>query len=630
MDHGRLAERRSISSPTRLRDIADKHGGAALGALVSPHSTLEEMALAARLVRGLGSDNIDFRLRQTDFRGDGQGAGIPWLGLPVAELNTLGSRAGRRQLPAQGSPADRAAAAAGGEEGRAGVDAACGGRRLAAAASRMRSSPHRRCCRPRWPRSWSRPPAAPAQPVPAALAGIEPVGPRRRRSPRASPRASARRSCSATSPSSIPDASQLLALAQALAGITGATLGCLTEAANSVGGYVAGALPQSGGLDARAMLDDPRRAYVVLHAEPAFDCANPVAARAALDEAEFVAVLSPFRHGAEYADVLLPIGPFTETAGTFVNCEGRAQRFNGVVTPLGRHASRVEGAARAGVAAGFAGLRLRDDRRGPRDACRSTDADIAARLGNGTRVAIATPRGAPGGLERVADVPIHFADPLARRAPALQETADAAPPRARMNAAMLQQLGVAAGDAGPGPAGPRRGRADGGGGRRGARRRRPHRGGASVDVRARRPVRPDRDEVAAGSMMDTRRRIARRPVLRPRVARGVDAAEDRRDRDPADPRRRVPHARRAQDHRLDAGAHRPESRRPVRPAAAVRRRLQADLQGNRRPVGREPLPVLHRADAGAGARAGRVGGRFRSATRWCCRTSTPGCCTCSR
>ncbi len=74
------------------------------------------------------------------------------------------------------------------------------------------------------------------------------------------------------------------------------------------------------------MLADPRQAYLLLGAEPEFDCANPVAARAALDEAEFVAVLSPFRHGMQYADALLPIGPFTETAGTFVNCEGRVQR----------------------------------------------------------------------------------------------------------------------------------------------------------------------------------------------------------------------------------------------------------------------------------------------------------------
>lgn len=119
-----------------------------------------------------------------------------------------------------------------------------------------------------------------------------------------------------------------------LADITGAKLGCLTEAANSVGGYLAGAFPQSGGLDAQAMLNDPRKAYLVLHAEPELDCANPVAARAALANADFVAVLSPFRHGLDYASVLLPIAPFTETTGTFVSCEGRVQRFNAVVRPL--------------------------------------------------------------------------------------------------------------------------------------------------------------------------------------------------------------------------------------------------------------------------------------------------------
>ena len=73
------------------------------------------------------------------------------------------------------------------------------------------------------------------------------------------------------------------------------------------------------------MLADARKAYLLLGAEPEFDCANPVAARAALEKADFVVVLSPFQHGTPYADVLLPIAPFTETAGTFVNCEGRAQ-----------------------------------------------------------------------------------------------------------------------------------------------------------------------------------------------------------------------------------------------------------------------------------------------------------------
>src|SRR4029450_8318296 len=72
-----------------LRESVAKHGAEALGMLVSPHSTLEEMALAAKLVRGLGSDNIDFRLRQTDFAGDGHRSGVPWPGMPVADLNAL-------------------------------------------------------------------------------------------------------------------------------------------------------------------------------------------------------------------------------------------------------------------------------------------------------------------------------------------------------------------------------------------------------------------------------------------------------------------------------------------------------------------------------------------------------------
>ena len=72
----------------RLRSVVERHGAGALGTLVSPHATLEEMALAARLTRALGSEHIDFRLRQTDFRGDGQSAGIPWLGMPIADLET--------------------------------------------------------------------------------------------------------------------------------------------------------------------------------------------------------------------------------------------------------------------------------------------------------------------------------------------------------------------------------------------------------------------------------------------------------------------------------------------------------------------------------------------------------------
>ena len=242
------------------------------------------------------------------------------------------------------------------------------------------------------------------------------------------------------------EASQLYALAQMLAELTGATLGCLMEAANSVGGYVAEALPRAGGMNARAMLAEPRKAYIVLGAEPEFDCAHPVAARAALEAADFVVVLSPFKHGTPYADVLLPVGPFTETAGTFVSCEGRVQRWSGVVKPFGAARPAWKVLRVLGSLLGLPGFELEsiDD---VRTRFLPRDDELRAKLGNRTEIAIAAPVTAGKGFERVADVPIYFADPLVRRAPSLQQTADAKPPRARMNAITMQQIGVAEGAA---------------------------------------------------------------------------------------------------------------------------------------------------------------------------------------
>jgi NADH-quinone oxidoreductase subunit G len=238
-----------------------------------------------------------------------------------------------------------------------------------------------------------------------------------------------------------PDASQLFALAQALADIVGAKLGCLGEAANSVGGYAADASPQTeDGLNANSMFAEPRKAYLLLNVEPEFDCANPVAARAALDSADFVVVLSPFRHGLEYADAILPVGPFTETAGTFVNCEGRPQPFNGVVKPFAESRPAWKVLRVLGSTLGLQGFNFEsiDDVR----TLLPTAADVQANLANDTRVEIAKPAARAAGLERVADVPIHFADPLVRRSPPLQLTADAKPPVARMSAQTLSQIGI--------------------------------------------------------------------------------------------------------------------------------------------------------------------------------------------
>jgi len=426
-----------------LRDATTRHGGAALGTLASAHSTLEELALAARLTRGLGSDSIDFRLRQSDFRGDGQGAGIPWLGLPIAEIGALQRVLVVGSLLRKDHPliAQRLRQAA--KKGTAvSLLHSVADDPLFPLAHTLVAAPSL------LPRALAEvvvaAARAAAKPVPAALDGIEPTA--AAQAIAASLAGGERKAILlGNQAEQHPEASQLYALAAALAGITGATLGCLGEAANSVGGHVAGALPQSGGLAAQAMLTDPRRAYLLLHAEPALDCANPVAARAALDQADFVVVLSPFRHGAEYADALLPVSPFTETAGTFVNCEGRVQRFNGVVKPLGDTRPAWKVLRVLGSLLGLPEFEFEtiDDARA---AVPVRDADIAAKLANGTRVALAKPAAGVQGFERLADVPVYSADPLARRAASLQQTADAAPPRARMSAQMLQQLGVADGE----------------------------------------------------------------------------------------------------------------------------------------------------------------------------------------
>jgi NADH-quinone oxidoreductase subunit G len=427
----------------RLRAVVDKHGAGSLGTLVSPHATLEEMALAARLTRALGSEHVDFRLRQADFRGDIHGTGIPWLGMPIADLQT------RKRVLVIGSFLRK--------------DHPLAAHRLRQAARKgaeisllhpVADDSHIKLAH-----SYIAPPSklplalaeivvaasrAADKAVPEALAGMEPPA-----------AATAIAASLATGDNKAillgnlaeqhVEASQLLALAHALAEIVGATVGCLTEAANSVGGYAVGALPHaaSSGMNARAMIADPRKAYLVLGVEPEFDCANPVATRNALEKAEFVVVMSPFHYGAQYADALLPVSPFTETAGTFVNCEGRVQSFAGTVPPLGETRPAWKVLRVLGSMLGLAGFEFEsiDDVR----AWLPSEADIAARLSNATQVAIAKPSVAANGLERVADVPIYFADPLARRAPALQQTIDAKPPKARMNALTLAQIGAAEG-----------------------------------------------------------------------------------------------------------------------------------------------------------------------------------------
>ncbi|HLX02099.1 MAG TPA: molybdopterin-dependent oxidoreductase, partial [Trinickia sp.] len=232
---------------------------------------------------------------------------------------------------------------------------------------------------------------------------------------------------------------------------TGATLGFATEAANTVGAHVAGALPGESGLNAREVFEQPRKGYLLLNVEPEFDTANPAQALAALNQAEMVVMLSAFKHGTDYADVLLPIAPFTETAGAFVNAEGTVQSFNGVVRPLGETRPAWKVLRVLGGLLGLPGFEY-DTAEEVRTAALG-EGEIAARLSNRTNAAVArangaAPKAAEGKFERIADVPIYHADPLVRRAPSLHLTAAARAANAiGLPAALFDKLALKDGDA---------------------------------------------------------------------------------------------------------------------------------------------------------------------------------------
>ena len=240
-----------------------------------------------------------------------------------------------------------------------------------------------------------------------------------------------------------PDASQIAAQAQVLADASQATLGFLTSGANTVGAYLAGATAQNDGLSAQEMINDSLAAYIVLHTEPKFDMDNGLAAEAALTKSFSVALTSYKSAAQSWARVMLPVAPFTETSGTYVNAEGRAQSFKGVVPAYAQSRPAWKVLRVLGNL-----LSLNDFDYESSEAIREKvlACNITAKLNNKITAEPQALTVAPAtGLERVAEVSIYRSDAIVRRAESLQETDISQTPRALMNSQTLAALQITEG-----------------------------------------------------------------------------------------------------------------------------------------------------------------------------------------
>jgi NADH-quinone oxidoreductase subunit G len=401
----------------RLRAVVDAHGPDALGALGAPGAAVEELYLLQRLVRGLGSGNVDHRLRQSDFSDQGAFPRAPGLGMELSDLEQqgavllVGSNARkdqplvnhrlRKAVVAGGAvmtlnpmdygfnyPIASAVHASPDAFGERLDDLATGSGVMADIASRLRAAGGGR--------------GALILLGPAAL--------------------------------NHPQAAALRARAAKAAEASGARLGLLMDGGNAAGAWLAGAVPHRGpggevaattGLDADAMLRDPRRGYLLLGVEPALDCGDAAVATSALAAAQSVVALTAFDtpEMRDQAEVMLPIASFPETAGTWVNLCGHWQSAPGAVAPPGEARPAWKVLRVLGNLLALEGFDY-DDAFQARDQLRALCGDVdpfevPSWPGGGV-----APAGG-GGLCRVGDVPIYASDALVRRAVPLQSTADA-------------------------------------------------------------------------------------------------------------------------------------------------------------------------------------------------------------
>jgi NADH-quinone oxidoreductase subunit G len=402
-----------------------------LGVLAAANSTLEELHLVARIARDLGSSNLDYRLRQSDFRDQANDPVFPWLGCSINELEQMNSvlivGSNIRKAAPILAHRVRTAAVAGAQvsfvnpgkyeylfpvagyltsNGLGMID------HLAAVLSAACQLTGR---------------AAPA--AAANFISATQVNDQQRAVAAQLTQGDKRLVLLGEIAQRDADYSALRSLAAALAEVTGAQLGYLPEGGNAVGASLAGVLPhrtvggqaaQKLGLNVADMLAARLKAYVLVGAiEPGKDIAAPGAVDA-LKLAECVIALTPYNGAKDYAHIILPIGTFAETSGTYLNLEGRWQSVPGAAKPVGEARPGWKVLRVLGNLLNLTGFEY--------ESAEEVREEIKAQIGDvkpDNRYESRSTITRSASSERATDVGIYAVDPIVRRATALQQTRDA-------------------------------------------------------------------------------------------------------------------------------------------------------------------------------------------------------------
>ena len=453
----------------KLGTVVTQYGADKIGALVSPSATTEELYLAQKFIRGLGSNNIDHRLRQSDFSDQDTAPAYPGLGLPISEVEQVDAALIIGGFPRKDQPIInhrlRKAVLNGAKvtvinpvdfdfnytvAHKSIVSSTKLVHELAAVLKVVIGRKGK------------------GTNISRLLAAIKP-GKLHRNIGASLIQADKTAVFIGSLGISHPQLSLLRYLSGTLAEYAGGSFGYLEDGANNAGAWLAGAVPHRtpdaenagvGGLNAYDMVAQQMSAYLLLDVEPEFDCFDGRLARDAVSRASCVVAITGYKTKAadDYADVLLPMALYAENTGTYLNMEGRQQCFNSVVSPPGE--ARPAWKIFSSLASKFSRtnrFNLVNKFRFPESGYREigdVQSELAEILGNtqaDNMGAWQEPETIPApetiapadGLHRIGYIPMNSVDALVRHAPALQQTGDVADGVVHINSATAARLGVA-------------------------------------------------------------------------------------------------------------------------------------------------------------------------------------------